>query len=101
MTRSWFLVAVRDSGPLGRGLFDDAEALARDAERVEILVAGDGIAELFVGLPLPTGSNIRIVVDAHSYRRRGLPPLPLECHVVESDYVAHRLLAPEWKVVWR
>ncbi len=101
MTVSWFLVAVRESGPGPRGLFDDAEVLAQSAEQVEILVAGDCVAELLIGMPLPAGPNISIVVDGHSHRRRGQPPLPAECRVVESEHVAQRLLDPDWKLVWR
>lgn len=101
MTASWFLIAVRSSEPGSRGLFDDAEELAQSAQRVEILVAGDAVGEMLTGVALPTGPNIRIVVDGHSHRRRGQPLLPQVCEVAESDHVAHRLLDPEWKVVWR
>lgn len=101
MTASWFLLAVRGAGPGNRGLLDDAEALAQSAEHVEILLVGDAVADLLSGMPLPTGPNIRIVVDGHSHRRRGLPPLPPECQIAESEHVARRLLDSEWKVVWR
>lgn len=101
MSASWFLLAVSDFGASGRGLFDDAEALSQSAQRVEVLVAGDALTELLVGAAPPKGPNIRIVVDGHSYRRRGCPPLAADHTVVESDYVADKLLDPQWKVVWR
>jgi hypothetical protein len=101
MTASWFLLAVRPPGPASRGLFDDAAALAHNAACVEILVAGDALSELLAVAAAPNTPTIRVVVDGHSWRRRGSPPLHPEWQLVESDHVAHRLLDPEWKVVWR
>lgn len=68
---------------------------------MEILAAGDTIMELIAEDPAPERDNVRILIDGHSLRRRGMPPLPRKCVVVEPDFVARRLLDPDWKVVWR
>ena len=105
MSLSWFLVAVRPRGAGHGGLWDDAPVLAHTADRVELLVAGDAIMELLCAASLDIESlrlaHVELLIDGHSHRRRGSPPLPFNCTLVESDHVAKRLLDPQWKVVWR
>lgn len=104
MSLSWFLVAARSTGVTHRGLLSDASALVATGSSVELLVAGDAVIELLAAAhstsPLDF-AGVRVLVDGHSHRRRGSPPLPPECSLVEPDHAVRRFLDPRWKVVWR
>lgn len=105
MNHSWLLVAARQTRTGDEGLWNDAVSLANQNNRVELLVLGDSVYELlkfsFKRQQEFVEAGVQLLVDAHSLRRRGNPPLHASCVPVDDNWIAERLLHPEWRVVWR